>query len=210
MSDRLAYRSETIELVLEALAKGDTMRAGELVRSRYPFDPPMKRSRSISELDRVRVFLRDGFIDRYSGDRLFFPPVLELISVSIPEDFPTHPNGKFTECHVAHWELYSAVDHVVPLARGGAHEMDNWATTSQIHNQIKSHWRLEDLGWELLPSGSLEDWDGGLGWFMEHMNGPGAELLSASANSSPWPSNSWFRRWHKAALRATEERQGRL
>jgi 5-methylcytosine-specific restriction endonuclease McrA len=205
MNDRLAYRAETLEMVLQALDREDTLKAAELVRSRYRFDPPMEQRSSISELDRVRVFLQDGFIDRYSGDKLFFPPVLELISLEIPKDFPSHPNGKFTECHVAHWELYSAVDHVVPLARGGPHQMSNWATTSTMHNQIKSHWTLEDLGWHLLPPGELKDWDGGLGWFLEYMKGRGAGLLNVDSRLGEWPSNSWFRRWHKAALRATEE-----
>ena len=199
MSDRLAYRAETIVMVLEALDEEDTRKAGELVRSRYPFDPPVERRRSISVLDRVRVFLKDGFIDRYSGDRLFFPPVLELISLEIPKDFPTHRNGKFTECHVAHWELYASVDHCVPLARGGAHEMSNWVTTSTMRNLIKSHWKLEDLGWELLPAGKQEDWDGKLGWFLEYMEGQGAELLSTDSRAGEWPPNSWFREWHKAA-----------
>ena len=212
MSDRLAYRAETIEMVLEALDEEDTRKAGELVRSRYPFDPPVEQRRSISVFDRVRVFLRDGFIDRYSGDRLFFPPVLELISLEIPKDFPSHPNGKFTECHVAHWELYASVDHLAALARGGKHEMSNWVTTSTMRNLIKSHWKLEDLGWELLPPGELKDWDGKLGWFLEHMEGRSAELLSKDSRSGEWPSNSWFRKWHKAAkdaLRVTEEHQGR-
>ena len=208
MSDRLAYRSETLEMVLEALDKEDTEKAGELVRSRYPFEPPVERRRYISKLDRMRVFLRDGFIDRYSGDKLFFPPVLELISMSIPQDFPSHGNGKFTECHVAHWELYSSVDHCVPLARGGAHEMSNWVTTSMMRNLIKSHWKLEDLGWELLPPGFMEEWDGKLGWFLQHMREQGSELLRTNSRSGEWPTNSWFRDWHKAAIRAIEEREG--
>jgi 5-methylcytosine-specific restriction endonuclease McrA len=157
MSGRLADRAETIEMVCEALKKDDRQKAGELVRSRYPFDPPADARRSFSKLDRTRVFLRDGFLDRYGGDRLFFPPVLEVISMSIPDGFLTHPNGKFSECYADHWELYSSVDHLVPVARGGAHEMDNWVTTSMIRNVIKSHWRLEDLGWDLLPPGQLDD-----------------------------------------------------
>ena len=157
LSERLAYRAETIEMVCEALEKDDMQKAGEFVRDRYPFDPPVELRRSINKLDRTRVFLRDGFIDRYSGDRLFFPPVLKVISKRIPDDFPSHPNGKFSECHTAHWELYSSVDHLIPLARGGTHEIDNWVTTSMMNNLIKSHWQLEDLGWELLPPGHLEE-----------------------------------------------------
>ena len=119
MSKRLAYRAETIEMVCEALEKEDTRKAGELVRRRFPFDPPVDRRRAFSKFDRTRVFLRDGFLDRYSGDRLFFPPVLEMISVCIPDDFPLYPSAKMTNSHVAHWELYASVDHVVPVSAVG-------------------------------------------------------------------------------------------
>ena len=73
MSGRLADRAKTIEMVCEALENEDGQKAGELVRSRYPFEPPADARRSFSKLDRTRVFLRDGFLDRYSGDRLFRP-----------------------------------------------------------------------------------------------------------------------------------------
>jgi 5-methylcytosine-specific restriction endonuclease McrA len=194
LSDRLADRAETIEMVCDALQKGDTQKAGEFVRSRYPFNPPVQRRRNINRLDRMRVFLRDGFIDRYSGDRLFFPPVLEVISMRIPDEFPSHPNGKFSECHVAHWELYSSVDHLVPLARGGPHEMENWVTTSMMRNLIKSHWKLEDLGWDLLPPGHLKEWDGLLQWFLQYVE-VHEDLLALAA----------FKDWHRSAIQAIKE-----
>jgi 5-methylcytosine-specific restriction endonuclease McrA len=181
-------------MVCEALEKDDTQKAGELVRSRYPFDPPVDRRRDFSRFDRTRVFLRDGFLDRYSGDRLFFPPVLEVISASIPDEFPLHLSAKMANSHVAHWELYASVDHVVPVARGGAHEMDNWVTTSFMHNLIKSHWRLEDLEWELLPSGRLDEWDGMLGWFLRYTE-ERADLMALGG----------VRDWHRVAIRAMKE-----
>ena len=191
MSERLAYRAETVEMVCEALEMGNKQKAGDLVRSRYPFDPPVDRRRAFTKFARTRVFLRDGFIDRYSGDRLFFPPVLEVISASIPEAFPRPRSSNMTNSHVAHWELYASVDHVVPVARGGAHEMDNWVTTSFMHNLIKSHWRLEDLGWELLPPGRLDEWDGMLGWFLKYTEERG-DLMALGGISD----------WHRAAVRA--------
>ncbi len=194
MSGRLAYRAETIEMVCEALEKEDRRKAGELVRSRYPFDPPADRRKAFTKFARTRVFLRDGFIDRYSGDRLFFPPVLEVISASIPDAFPRPPSSNMTNSHVAHWELYASVDHVVPVARGGAHEVGNWVTTSFMHNLIKSHWTLEDLGWERRPPGRLGDWDGMLGWFLKYTEG--RSDLSDLAG---------VRDWHRAALRAMRE-----
>ena len=72
--------------------------------------------------------------------------------------------------------------------------MDNWATNSFMHNLIKRHWRLEDLGWELLPPGRLDDWDGMLGWFMRYTE-ERADLLDIGG----------LRDWRRAALRAIEE-----
>jgi hypothetical protein len=204
MTDRLAHGAETLEMAMAEIAKGDTRKAAELVRERYPFVPPVER-RGISLLERMSVFLRDGFIDRYSGQKLFFPPVLEVISLEIPEAFPSYRHGNAAETHIAHWELYPSVDHLVPLARGGAHKMANWVTTSMSHNQQKSNLTLEDMGWELLDPSSIEVWDGGLAWFFNYVTGRRSELLSTDNRSGEWPSNSWFRQWHKAALRATEE-----
>ena len=92
-------------MVCAALEKEEKQKAEELVGSRYPFAPPVDRRKAFTRFARTRVFLRNGFVDRYSGDRLFFPPVLEVISASIPDAFPSHQNGKMANCHVAHYEL---------------------------------------------------------------------------------------------------------
>jgi hypothetical protein len=44
----------------------------------------------------ARVSCRGGFIDRYRGTRLVFPPVLRMLSLYLPDAFPYHPNGKLT------------------------------------------------------------------------------------------------------------------
>jgi hypothetical protein len=36
----------------------------------------------------TRVFMPDGLSDRYTGERLAFPPVLRLISAELPDEFP--------------------------------------------------------------------------------------------------------------------------
>jgi hypothetical protein len=54
-------------MACEALEKGDRQEAGKLIRSRYAFDPPVDRRRAFTKFARTRVFLRDGFLDRYSG-----------------------------------------------------------------------------------------------------------------------------------------------
>ena len=60
------------------------------------------------------IYLRDGFVDRYIGHRLKFPPVLRLLSMKFPDSFPFHKNWKMSDCHVAYWELMSTIDHIVP------------------------------------------------------------------------------------------------
>jgi hypothetical protein len=108
----------------------------------------------------TRIFLRDGFIDRYKGDKLVFPPALRLISYYFPDVFPYHKNGKMTEGHIDYWELFPTIDHVVPVARGGQDSPDNWICCSMLTNSIKSNWTLGELGWELLPPGKPEKWSG--------------------------------------------------
>src|SRR5262245_64338066 len=71
--------------------------------------PPGRLLRKYSDEQKTRLFLRDGFIDRYSGDRLVYPGVLRLLSHLFPEDFPYHPNWKYGVCHLWYWELYPTV-----------------------------------------------------------------------------------------------------
>src|SRR5579862_3680063 len=49
-------------------------------RCDYPFTPLQTVGRKYREVEAVRVFVGDGFIDRYSGSRLVFPGVLRLLS----------------------------------------------------------------------------------------------------------------------------------
>ncbi len=193
--ERLIDRVATIADVCAALTREDLRGAEELVERRYPFEPPVERRRSITRLESTQVFLRDGFIDRYTGDRLVFSPVLRMISEALPAAFPFHPHGKLTESHIAHWELSPTVDHVVPLARGGTHDMDNWVTTSMLKNQVKSHWTLEELGWRLVPPSGLEEWDGLLQWFLEYIESHEGILNLA-----------WARSWHRVATQAVGKR----
>lgn len=76
-------------------------------------------------------------------------------------------------------------------ARGGPDTLDNLVCTSQLMNSAKAHWTLEELGWHPRPRGSLQDWDGLLGWFMS--------CVSAKMKLREQP---FFRQWHRAAEKA--------
>ena len=191
MSEWSVERVTTVTEVCDALMRGDHEGASGLVEQRYPLATRREARAPISKLASVRVFLKDGFVDRYTGDRLVFPPVLRVISEALPEQFPYQKNWKFGVCHTAYWELSPTVDHVVPVARGGAHDMTNWVSTSMLRNQVKSHWTLEELGWELVSPCRLEEWDGLLGWFMEYVEHH-PHILHVEA----------LRSWHRTATRA--------
>lgn len=136
----------------------------------------------------ARVLYRDGFIDRYRGTRLVFPPVLRLLSLYLPDAFPYHPNWKMTATHIGWWELCPTIDHVQPIARGGADTADNWVTCSMLTNSIKANWTLEDLQWRLRPPGDPRDWDGMLGWLVQR--------LADDPVSADYP---YIKRWRSVA-----------
>jgi 5-methylcytosine-specific restriction endonuclease McrA len=115
----------------------------------------------------VNQFRRDGFTDRYFGDRLIFPGTLMALSVLLGQSFPYHRNWKQSETHPAFYELYPTIDHVIPLARDGKDDESNMVTTSMLRNSAKANWLLEELGWPVDRAPVAPSWDGLLGWFMD-------------------------------------------
>ncbi|HEX5322430.1 MAG TPA: hypothetical protein VFW40_01495 [Capsulimonadaceae bacterium] len=187
--------SDTITRVCEALSNNNAAFASRILQDEMPFAAHGIVNRNYPKHKVVALFVRDGFIDRYSGKRLLFSPALRLISSLIPEDFPYHLNWKTTECHAAYWNLSATLDHIVPVVRGGSNDDSNLATTSMIRNNAKSNWTLEELGWRLLPPGNFENWDGMLGWFCGYIEQhPGCETLKYASS------------WYGAAKKVLESR----
>lgn len=153
-------KHEVIEKICLALLQDEKEKAEKLAKTDYPFCFHPKGQRKITTLQSVELFLRDGFIDRYSGQKLVYPGILRFLSQSMPEAFPYQKNWKMSECHIAYYELMPTVDHVIPVARGGLDDESNWVTTSMLRNSVKSNWTLGELGWHLMPSGDLNNWDG--------------------------------------------------
>lgn len=160
-------RTTILAEVCALLTSADVRTASEALHSRYPFMGATQTPRRYGPVQATRVFWRDGFIDRYSGTRVVFPPVLRVISVELPEAFPFHPNWKMDVTHPAYWELTATVDHLVPACRGGADDDTNWVTSSMARNSAKGNFSLDDLGWTLHEPGDPSEWDGLLRWFVE-------------------------------------------
>lgn len=143
--------------------------AKSISRKEYPFEVITRSKRQITDTNRTKIFIRDGFIDRYSGNQLIYPGALMLLTQLLPEEFPYHSNWKMDSCHIFLWELWPTIDHVVPIARGGTDDESNWVSTSMLRNGIKSNWTLDEVGWELLPCGNFKEWDGMIHWFKEYV-----------------------------------------
>ena len=184
-------KRDIIQTVCEALLAGDKKKPSSIARSEYPFTGLQTAARKYSVAEATRLFIRDGFIDRYSGERLLFPAALRLLSVLLPEEFPFQTNWKMSKCHIVYWELSATVDHIVPLARGGLDDDPNRATTSMLRNNAKSNWTLEELGWMLQPPGDFIEWDGLIGWLVEYVKHEPQHLQ-----------DPYIKRWHDAAIRA--------
>ena len=162
--------------------------ARQLLRDNYPFVTSARSKRIYTPMECMRAFVRDGFIDRYSGTRLVFPGTLRVLSLLMPEEFPFHPNWKMDATHPAFWELFPTIDHVVPVVRGGADTEENWVTTSQLRNSAKANWTPEELSWKLVPSGNINEWDGLSEWFVNFIE-EHEDLLG----------NNYLRTWLRAA-----------
>lgn len=151
---------EIIEDILEEIKKDNIETGRRIILEEYPFQPTLIHTRQYSEKQKMGQFKRDGFIDRYTGEKLLNPGVLKVISFFYPKEFPYHAHWKMTDTHMAYMELIPTIDHIVPISRGGEDNKENWATTSMKKNAIKSNWSLDELGWELYPAGNIDDWDG--------------------------------------------------
>ncbi len=147
------------------LAKGDRKAAATALADSYPAQPPSAVRASWTKQRLVRVFVRDGFTDQYFGEPLIYPGALRAMSVLAPDLFPYHPNWRQSATHPAYWSHYSTIDHVVPLARGGADDESNVVTTSMLRNAAKSNWLLSELGWPEPKASLVQHWDGLLPWF---------------------------------------------
>lgn len=183
-----------IEKVCNYIAVEDFRSAGSTINNEYPFVPLKNVGRSYTPREMTKTFLRDGFIDRYKGIKLVYPPVLRIISCYLPKEFPYHKNGKMNVGHMAYWDIFPTIDHLLPVARGGADIESNWMSCSMLTNSIKSNWTLEQLQWKILPAGDLQDWDGMISWFIKQTE-KNSNLLNIP----------YIKTWYNAAKKINHE-----
>ena len=134
--------------------------AKEIIKNEYPHTYLEIEKRAYTMEQKMNQFIHDGFIDRYTGQKLLNPGILKIISHYFPDEFPYHPHWKMTETHMAYWELIPTIDHIYPIAKGGHDNSDNWVTTSMKNNSIKSNYTIDEIHWTLYPQGDIKEWDG--------------------------------------------------
>jgi 5-methylcytosine-specific restriction endonuclease McrA len=179
---------DILSRVCALIADGQQAEAEATINREYPFVSAATATRKYGAVVATRVFARDGFLDRYTGERLVFPGALRLLSIRLPVAIPYHLNWKISETHPAFWKLCATIDHVIPVTRSGTDEEDNLITTSMIRNSAKANWLLEELGWQLRPIERVGEWDGLTGWFV------GCVAADKALLQQPF-----VRRWYGAA-----------
>lgn len=153
-------KSDVISSIIDMLIDNNKISAKSIIINEYPHKIYNIEKRTYTISQKMQQFIDDGFIDRYTGEKLLNPGILKVLSVYFPDEFPFHPHWKMTETHIAYWELIPTIDHVYPIAKGGHDDKSNWVTTSMKNNSIKSNYTINEIHWTLYPQGNIKEWDG--------------------------------------------------
>ena len=190
IQDKNQNRSIILKQAAIAIRDGKLENAKKLIQEEYPFVLKAVKKRQYSVAQKMEQFWYDGFIDRYSGERLINPGILKVLSNLLPDIFPYQPHWSMTSCHQAYWDVFPTIDHIEPIARGGDDNKGNWVTTSMRHNAIKSNWTLEQLDWKLHDRGDIKEWNGLTDLFVE--------IVEADESLQKDP---YIKRWYDASLK---------
>ena len=184
-------RSAVMSDIANMLLAGNKAAAKTIICQEYPHTYYEIEKRSYTMAQKMNQFISDGFIDRYTGEKLLNPGILKILSNYFPNEFPYQPHWKMTDTHIAYWELVPTLDHIYPIAKGGHDDESNWVTTSMKNNSMKSNYTIDEIHWTLYPKGDIADWDGLTGVFLELVNND-KELLK----------DSYIKTWYRASKKA--------
>lgn len=99
-----------------------------------------------------------------------------------------------SDTHMIYWDLFPTIDHLIPVAKGGHDNDNNWITTSMIRNSAKSNWTIEEIGWKLHAKGQLDSWDGLVNHFIELTN-----------KNPDYEKDKYISGWKTSLIRAMKE-----
>ena len=184
-------RSAVMSNIAAMLLAGNKTAAKTIICQEYPHTYYEIEKRAYTMAQKMNQFISDGFIDRYTGEKLINPGILKILSNYFPNEFPYQPHWKMTDTHIAYWELVPTLDHIYPIAKGGHDDESNWVTTSMKNNSMKSNYTIDEIHWTLYPKGNIADWDGLTGVFIELVDND-KELLK----------DSYIKTWYRASKNA--------
>jgi hypothetical protein len=142
----------------------------------------------------MAVFVKDGFVNRFTGEPVVFPAALKLISYKLPELFPHHLNWKVGQTHMAYYEMCACAnkaDH----NKEGRYGPDDLITTTMPWVMARSRASIGAMGWELKPAGDIIEWDGLSKIFRDYItDNPELKKLS------------FVKTWYPAVKRAYKDR----
>ncbi|MBR1646843.1 MAG: hypothetical protein IJ685_08710 [Selenomonadaceae bacterium] len=180
-------RADALIYACLALEAGSIDAVKKIIETGFPFSQYIKdEDKTLSEANQLKIFRRDGFIDRFTGQKVFLPPVLPILSIKLPDVFPNHPNWKRDETHQAHEMFNATIKKIIP--NRPADEF-NLVTVSSKTKFVVANATLEDLGWKILSLEEIADirWDGMTNWFVNYVD-ENRDLLETSL----------IARWYKA------------
>ena len=90
----------TIKQSAESIFTGNIESAKNVINKEYPFKKLKPEGRSYTDKEKYEQFVRDGFIDRYSGEKLVNPGLLKVLSFYMPDAFDSEPleDGRMSQC----------------------------------------------------------------------------------------------------------------
>jgi hypothetical protein len=207
--------TERYEIIMDAclaLSEEGREASQEIIRKHYRFDPqakprlvsrekaaPMDKKVEASDFwnedqaSIMKVFARDGFMNRFTGELLISPVVLRLLSKEFPSIMPYQMAWRVGEIHIAYYDLYACIDRLLPRSRGGSDAESNLVTTTMPYVLARSNSTAEEMGWRLTREGFVDEWDGMSSWYVEYVK----------ANPD-LRNNNYFNMWYIAAKKVLE------
>jgi 5-methylcytosine-specific restriction endonuclease McrA len=143
----------------------------------------------------AQVYERDHYQCRYCGQRVILTAVLRMLSRRYPDLIPYTSNWTAGKTHPVFASLSATLDHVEPVATGGAGlDPANLTCACWSCNRRKGDLALADLGWTLRDAHD-DRWRGLADWYVPLWQALGAPALG-----------DYDREWMRAVAAATPQR----
>ena len=88
---------QVVKLSVDNLLQGNISGTRAIIEAEYPFQKMVTQQRRYTDKEKINQFKRDGFIDRYTGQKLVNPGVLKVMSYYMPDIFPCCVLGTSTD-----------------------------------------------------------------------------------------------------------------